>query len=154
MTENRVEWPLWSKIYGVTVAAPMIAVCVGLAFWFVTTRIGGTVSDGPAAAVWTLIGTLAVAFVAAAWLFFLAVQRMIGEQNEALLFAATAHILIATPALVFLLVSLFHDPNRFVDEIYYAVVRRNFVIELKLALWMTIHIYLGTILALADRTST
>ncbi len=153
MIENRVEWPLWAKVYAVVVAAPMIGVCLGLSYWFVKTRIGGAVADGPPLALWTLLGTLVVAFVVSGILFGISVNRMIAEDAEALLFAATAHVLIAIPALVFLLVQLAYDSNRFLDELYYAFARREFILEFKLAIWLVFHIYMAVVVALADNTS-
>jgi hypothetical protein len=147
-----VHWPFWAKVYAVTLGAPMVAVSLGLGFWLVLTQFDGLLRNKPLAPSLMLMLSSLVNFGFGAWLFYASVRRTIEREPEALTFAATGHLLIAVPALVFVIVSLFVNPERFINAIFYALRDWHLILELRLIVWVAINIYLALVLALADNS--
>lgn len=147
-----VIWPLWVKMYMVLIAAPMIALSLGINLWLIRSRFDGLLTDSPLIAVIMLLGATLLNFLAGAWLFYVAIWRTLNHQPEAPTFAATGHLLLAIPPLVFAIVSFAVDHVYFLDSLYYTLSRDKNSLELYLIIWIAFHVYLGLILSLADNT--
>lgn len=147
-----IDWPLWAKVYAVIVGAPMIGVSIGIAVWLVLTRFGGLMEDSPWLASLLLTAASLTNFALGAWLFYTSVQRLVARQSEALLLAATGHLLLAIPTLVFIAVSFVVNHQRFINDLTYSVSDGQLSTELKMIIWSLFHVYLALFLALADNT--
>ncbi len=148
-----VRWPLSAKIYAIGVGVPMIAISLTAAFWIFQTRFGGFINSRPVLAVLILMLAFAGTLVMAAWLFYIGVRRTITQEPEALIFAATGHLLSAIPAMVLLFVAFLRDYQGFVYDVQTAVAQRDFTLEFTFISWMLIHVYLALLLSFLDNTS-
>lgn len=146
-------WPLWSKVYAAFVAVPMIFVSIGIAFWIVRTNLGGALDNMTGISVTITIGVFALAFLFTGWLFGLAVQRVVTDQAEALVFAATAHLMMAIPAIVFTIIAFVQSETLYLADLQRLINDAELNRESSLLFWMVSHTYIGLFLAMADNTS-
>lgn len=147
-----VDWPLWAKIYAVVIGAPMVAVSIGVAIVMPMNRFGGLTEDTEMLGVIMFTGAFIVTFLMAAWLFFIGIVRTVNRQVEALTFAATGHLIIGAPALVYLVVSFLQDDEAFFNKLSFAVGDSDFIVEFKLICWVIFHFYFALFLAINDTT--
>jgi hypothetical protein len=148
----RVDWPLWAKIYAVIIGAPMVAVSIGVAIVMPLNRFGGLTEDSETLGVVMFTAAFVVTFLMAAWLFFIGIVRTVNRHIEALTFAATGHLIIGAPALVYLVVRFAQDDEAFFNKLSFAAGDLNFIIEFRLICWVIFHIYFALFLAVNDTT--
>ena len=147
-----VDWPLWAKIYAVVVGAPMVALSIGIAIVMPLNKFGGLTENTQTIGVVMFTSAFIVTFIMAAWLFFSSVLRTVNRHIEALTFAATGHLIIGAPALVYLVVRFAQDDEAFFNKLSFAAGDLNFITEFKLICWVIFHIYFALFLAVNDPT--
>ena len=146
-------WPLWVKIYTVVVATPMVIASGAIALWIFLTGFGGTFENPSSPSAILMMSVFSFAFLFTMGLFMYAIKRVIADQNEAIVLAATGHLMLAIPAMVFVMVAFLDNTNRFVSNLENGFQDIRFNFSMQLVLWMAFHTYLGLILALYDNTS-
>lgn len=146
-------WPTWSKVYTAMIATPMIFLSLGIALWIVRTNLGGSLDESVGSTGTITVAVFMLAFVFTAWLFALAVQRVLTEKPEALVFAATGHLMLSIPAMVFSVIAFVQNDTLYLAELQNAVEALEPTSEAVLLLWMLFHAYMGLFLAMADNTS-
>jgi len=148
----RVDWPLWAKIYAVVIGSPMVAVSIGIAIVLPLNRFGGLTEDTEMLGAIMFTAAFIVTFLMAAWLFFISIVRTVNRHVEALTFAATGHLIIGAPALVYLTVSFVQDDEAFFNKLSFAAGDLDFIVEFKLICWVIFHFYFALFLAINDTT--
>ena len=146
-------WPTWSKVYTGLIATPMFFVSLGIAFWIFSTNLGGALDESGWVANTITIGVFVLAFLFTAWLFALAVQRVLTDETEALVFAATGHLMLAIPAMVFSMIAFGQNQNLYLAEVQAFLSDAEVSDEVILLAWMLVHTYIGLLLAMADNTT-
>lgn len=147
-------WPLWVKVYAVVVATPMVVASGAIALWIVLTEFGGSFEDASSTGAVLMIGVFVIAFIFTAVLFISAIKRIIFDEVEALILAATGHLMLAIPAVVFVIISFIDNQNRFVADVEDTIEGLTLNPETRLILWLVFHTYIALILALYDNTSS
>ncbi|PJF44599.1 MAG: hypothetical protein CUN55_03120 [Phototrophicales bacterium] len=148
-----MRWPLWTKIYAVIIGAPMIAVSLALVLWIILIGFGDTLATSSFLGRRLVSTVYIVAFLTTAYLFYIAVRRIIFDQPEALLYAATGHLLLAMPAAMFSVVSYARQPVSFINNINRALDDVTLNQPMRFLLWVVFHTYLALWLSLLDRSS-
>ncbi len=149
-----MNWPLWVKIYAVIVGAPMVAVSLALTLWIVLIGFGDTLTAANLVGRLLISGVYIIAFMTTAGLFFIGVRRIIFNKSEALLYAATGHLLLSMPAAMFAAVSYLRQPNIFINDLIATFNEVALNQPSRLLLWIVFHTYLALWLSLSDRTGT
>lgn len=147
-----IQWPRWVKIYSVVVAIPMIPIALLVAVWLVQSRFDGLLRDDALVGAILLTVSFVAAFAVGAWLFLIGAKRVWQQWPEALMFAATGHLMVALPAAVFIGALYSSDSRTFMVDIDNAVADGTFSRELILIAWTVIHVYAALVVGLADGT--
>lgn len=148
-----IQWPLWAKIYSVVVAIPMIPAALFIAIWLVQSRFGGLIQEDVLIGAVLLMSSFVAAFAVGAWLFFIGAKRVWKQWPEALMFAATGHLMVALPAVVFLGALYSSDSRSFVVDVGKALSTTTPNREVALISWTLLHVYAALVVGLADNTT-
>lgn len=148
---SQTQWPLWIKIYAVLLGGPMVGVCAGLAVWIFSSQFGGLLDDADQTATLLLMIASAMLLGLGAYLFFSGVWGVVNNRSDAILMAATGHLIVAGPAITLLSVDFFRNQERFVNDLVSATANGFAGTEFRLLAWVIFNIYLALILSLADQ---
>ncbi len=148
---SQTQWPLWIKIYAVVVGGPMVGICLGLALWAFSSRFAGFLDDADETAILLLIIASAMLLGLGAYLFFSGVWGVVNNRSDALLMAATGHLIVTGPAITLLTVAYFRNQERFINDLVSATANGFSGTEIRLLAWIIFNIYLALILSLADQ---
>lgn len=145
-----MNWPLWTKIYAVVVGVPMVGISLALTLWIVLLGLGDAI-DAPSTLGRMLIaGVYLVAFITTAWLFAASIWRIVTQRSEALLYAATGHLLLAMPAGMFVAVSYVRQPIDFINDIDGVLDGEPLNQAVRFVMWVVVHTYFALFLSLSD----
>lgn len=146
-----MNYPLWIQIYTATVAAPMSAAAVGLAVWMNRTLAGGLLEGYRREGVVLMLGAFTLSLLFAAALFFAGFYRAVRQKNDALLLAATGHLIVVAPAITMLVLDYLRNAEAFWQQLGSPLNGKGWALHWSLLVWILIHVYTALAVSLADK---
>lgn len=146
----RVHWSRGAKLYSVLVSGPMAIISIGLIPWMFETRWGKLLQPYKESGVTLLLIAFSFSMAFAGILFFNGYYRLAKRQPEALSTSATAHLMIAAPAITLLVIEFARSTEIFWITLSAPMNTGKVNIHWMLLGWIVVHVYCALFLALTD----